>query len=121
MAFLWHDFRAFLLYILSMEKKLLNIANKELQKLESVQNPTWETFEKMAMLYCAKKYLEEIIEIDIEDIGDGIEKLREYYGAERTLDIVSLVLREFRKDLDMIAPHLGNVLENKFKEYIKNE
>lgn len=104
-----------------MKKRLLNIANKELLKLENVQNPTWETFEKMAVLYSATKYLEEIMEVDIENLDEGIEKLREYYGADKTLDIVSRVLLDFRKDLDMIAPHLGNVLENKFKEYIKNE
>lgn len=102
-----------------MEKRLLNIANKELRKLESVQNPTWETFEKMAMLYGATKYLEEIIDVEIKGFDDGIEKLREYYGAEKTLDIVSRVITDFKKDLDMIAPHLSRVLENKLKEYVK--
>lgn len=104
-----------------MGKRLLTIATKELRKLENVQNPTWETFEKIAVLYNASKYFEEISHVDIDNLDEGIEKLREYYGAEKTLDIVSRVLMDFRKDLDMIAPHLGNALENKLKEYIKNE
>lgn len=99
----------------------MTIATKELRKLENVQNPTWETFEKIAVLYNASKYFEEISHVDIDNLDEGIEKLREYYGAEKTLDIVSRVLMDFRKDLDMIAPHLGNALENKLKEYIKNE
>lgn len=104
-----------------MEKRLLNIANKELRKLESVQNPTWDTFEKISMLYGATKYLESIMEIEINNLDDGIEKLREYYGADKALDIVSRVLTDFKNDLNMIAPHLCFVLENKIKEYVKNE
>ena len=47
-----------LIYNIIAMKQLLKTAYAELKKLESVKSPTWETFERIAILSACIKYFE---------------------------------------------------------------
>lgn len=98
--------------------KLLDTAYKELRKLEK-STPTWETYERIGMLYTSIQCLEKHIKIDGSELSELLSDMRDSFGDERTLDIISGVLCAFKKDIDIVSPHLAQCLINKIKENIK--
>lgn len=96
--------------------KLLNIAYKEIQKLEDCQNPTWETYSQIADLSASIAFLERRVNIESNSMSELLDDLRENLGAERTLDILELTLSNFCKDLNCISPQLTSVLIKRIKE-----
>lgn len=108
----------FLFYTLSMNK-LLETAYKELKKLE--QSPvTWETYEKISDLFTAIQCLEKEVKINSSgELPELIADIKENFGNERTIEILSGVLMDFKKDLECVSPHLAVCLVNKIKESIK--
>lgn len=98
--------------------KLLDTAHKELKKLIQ-STPTWENYNKIATLYVSIKCIEEKICITTGGIGTLLEDMRDSFGDERTLDVISSVLADFKKDIDVVSPHLSVCLINKIKERIK--
>lgn len=98
--------------------KLYATAQKELKKLEQSQ-PTWETYEKIATLYNCLQCFSHTITIDKTELSELLQDMRDNFGDERTLDIISSVLCAFKKDIDIVSPHLAQCLINKIKENIK--
>ena len=96
--------------------KLLETAYKKLRELERETAPTWETYEKISMLYSSIQCLESHIKIDAGEIGELLSDMRDNLGDERTLDILSGVLCAFKNDIDIVSPHLATCLMNKIKE-----
>lgn len=97
-------------------KKLLNIAQKELQKLETETSPTWETFENIAVMAACVDFFEREIRLDSNTLTETIDSLREMYGDSKALDIITRILADFKSDMDCISPYLANTLINKLKE-----
>ena len=96
--------------------KLLDTAYKKLRELEKETAPTWETYEKISMLYSSIQCLENHIKIDAGEIGELISDMRDSFGDGRTLDILASVLCAFKNDIDIVSPHLATCLMNKIKE-----
>lgn len=98
--------------------KLLETAYRKLRELET-ETPTWETYEKISTLFISIQALEHSVKIDAGEIGELLSDMRESFGDTRTLDIVSVAICDFKKDIDIVSPHLANCLVNKIKENIK--
>lgn len=100
--------------------KLLDIARKELKKIEQSANPTWETYSRLADLYMAIKCLEKETKIyNSSELSELLTDMQDNFGAERMVEILSNVLMDFKKDLECVSPHLAVCLINKIKESIK--
>ena len=97
-------------------KKLLDTAYKKLRELEKETAPTWETYEKISVLYLSIQCLESHVKIDAGELGELLTDMRESFGDTRTLDILASVLCAFKKDIDVVSPHLSTCLVNKIKE-----
>ena len=99
--------------------KLLETAYKELKKLE--HSPvTWETYQKIADLFVCIQCLEKETRINNSgELSELLIDLQGNFGDERTLEIISIALIEFKKDLECVSPHLAKCLINKIKESIK--
>lgn len=96
----------------------MDTAYKELHKLEQ-STPTWETYERIGMLYSSIQCLEKHILIDKSELSELLQDMRDNFGDERTLDIISGVLCAFKKDIDVVSPHLAQCLINKIKENLR--
>lgn len=96
--------------------KLLDTAYKKLRELEKETAPTWETYEKISMLYSSIKCLESHVKIEASELGELLTDMRDSFGDERALDILSSVLCAFKNDIDIVSPHLATCLMNKIKE-----
>ena len=96
--------------------KLLETAYKKLRELEQGTAPTWETYEKISMLYSSIQCLESHVKIDAIELGELLTDMRDNFGDARTLDILSSVLCAFKKDIDVVSPHLAACLVKKIKE-----
>ena len=101
-----------------MSNRLLDTAYKELRKLEQ-STPTWETYERIGMLYTSIQCLEKQVRINSGELSELLQDMRDNFGDERTLDIISGVLCAFKKDIDIVSPHLAQCLINKIKENIR--
>ncbi|HAX84538.1 MAG TPA: hypothetical protein DCY15_08940 [Ruminococcaceae bacterium] len=104
-----------LIYNIIAMKQLLKTAYAELKKLESVKSPTWETFERIAILSACIKYFEGDICSNANTLSEAVDELRDSYGDTKALDILTRVLADFKSDIDCVNPFLSNVLINKIK------
>lgn len=98
--------------------KLLETAYRKLRELESA-TPTWETYEKISTLFISIQALEKSVKIDASEIGELLSDMRESFGDTRTLDIIAGAICSFKKDIDVVSPHLANCFVNKIKENIQ--
>lgn len=102
-------------YNIDEMKQLLKTAYAELKKLESVKSPTWETFERIAILSACIKYFEGDICSNANTLSEAVDELRDSYGDTKALDILTRVLADFKSDIDCVSPFLSNILIDKIK------
>ena len=92
-----------LIYNIIAMKQLLKTAYAELKKLESVKSPTWETFERIAILSACIKYFEGDICSNANTLSEAVDELRDSYGDTKALDILTRVLADFKSDIDCVS------------------
>lgn len=93
----------------------MTIAHRELLKLENKAQPTWDDFARIADLTTIIEYYEKDMCLDVNDMTEAVETLRDYYGDSRTLEILERILSEFKRDIDCVSPHITSCLIEKIK------
>lgn len=96
-------------------KKLLEIANEELEALMNERNPNWTTYSKIADLVTCINYMQGSFCPTKNSICDLLDEMRNTLGNSMTLDIVIKALDEFCEDMNCVSPHLIECLKNKIK------
>ena len=94
----------------------MNIAHRELLKLENKNPPTWDDFARIADLTAIIEFYEKDMCIEANDLTEAVETMRDFYGDSKTLEIVEKVLSEFKRDIDCVSPHITSCLIEKIKK-----
>ena len=108
----------FFMYNLSM-KKLMEIAKNELDNLKKERNPSWATFEKMAVFATCIDYMQSEFYVPNTSIGEMLQNMRNTLGSTATLDVVIKVLDAFCDDINCVSPHLIECLKERLRETAK--
>lgn len=107
----------FFCYTESM-KRLYEVANEELKNLQQENSPTWNTYAKMSDLITCIKYMQEEFVTEKCTVIEIIEDMKNALGADKTVEIIEKVLKDFCEDVNCISPHLVECLKNKLKEKV---
>lgn len=99
-------------------KKLFEVANEELERLQEESSPTWNTYSKMADLITCIKYMQGKFVTEKCTVIEIIEDMKNALGADKTVEIIEKVLKDFCDDIDCVSPHLVECLKNKLKEKV---
>lgn len=104
-----------MLYILVM-KNLIESAYRKLNEIVKTSTPSWETYARIADLVASIQYLQEKKEVTSSELSAVISDMRSSFGDEKTLDLITKTLTDFKKDLDCVSPQLFTFLIKKLKE-----
>lgn len=108
---------SFLLYNEIM-KSIIDTAYQKLNELTKTGVPSWETYARIADLSASLKYLLSQQDMSSGEITTLIHDMRNSFGDEKTLDVLTVTLADFKNDLDCVSPQLINCFLKKLKENI---
>lgn len=105
-----------------MDNELIKTAYAELEKLKK-ERPSWEVYTRINALRGSILYLQEYIGAnkEISVIDEAIDEMVMTIGETATIEFFKRMLKDLKKDMDCVSPHLSNCIINKLKErYEKN-